>query len=175
MASSSSSSSSSSSEKKITLKSSDGEELNVEKNVALEFEPVTGFLEDNSVEADDEAIVVPLPNVSAAVLSELIPYVKQRLELSAKPVQEKLIIKAFDDQFTRHLSDDKLGELILAANYLGVNYLLDVLCDVTADRIKNKSVEYVREFLGIQNDFTPEEEAELRAQCPWAFEGVDQD
>ncbi|KAK9182024.1 hypothetical protein WN944_025165 [Citrus x changshan-huyou] len=175
MASSSSSSScSSSSEKKITLKSSDGEALNVEKNVALEFEPAKGFLEDNSEEADDEAIVVPLPNVSAAVLSELIPYVKQRLELSAKPVQKKLI-KAFDDQFTRHLSDDKLGELMLAANYLGVNYLLDVLCDVTADRIKNKSVEYVREFLGIQNDFTPEEEAELRAQCPWAFEGVDQD
>lgn len=172
----SSSSSSSSSEKKITLKSSDGEAFDVEKNVALEFEPVKGFLEDNSEEADDEAIVVPLLKVSAVVLSKLISYVKQRLELSANPdPTRKELIKAFDDQFTTRLSNDMVQELILAANYLGVKYLLDTLCQVTADRIKNKSVEYVRELFGIPNDFTPEEEAEMRAQHEWAFEGVDED
>ncbi|KAJ6740590.1 SCF UBIQUITIN LIGASE SKP1 COMPONENT [Salix purpurea] len=44
-----------------------------------------------------------------------------------------------------------------------------------ADRIQNRSVEYVRSFFGIDNDFTSEEEALLREEHAWAFEDVDED
>ena len=44
-----------------------------------------------------------------------------------------------------------------------------------ADRIKNKSVEYVRRFFGIESDYTPQEEAQLREEFAWAFEDVDED
>ncbi|XVF33815.1 hypothetical protein REPUB_Repub18cG0003200 [Reevesia pubescens] len=63
--------------------------------------------------------------------------------------------------------------MILAANYLNIKDLLDMLNQAVADRIENKSVEYVRRFFGIENDYTAEEEAEVRAQNEWAFQGVD--
>ncbi|MCI49592.1 SKP1-like protein 14-like, partial [Trifolium medium] len=53
--------------------------------------------------------------------------------------------------------------------------LLDFLSQVIADRIANKSVEYVRKYFGIENDFTPEDEAKLREELPWTFTGVDKD
>ncbi|TYI42710.1 hypothetical protein ES332_A01G117800v1 [Gossypium tomentosum] len=68
-----------------------------------------------------------------------------------------------------------MKQMIMAANYLDAKDLLEMLTQAVADRIKNKSVEYVRKVFGIENDYTPEEEAELRKQNEWAFEDLDPD
>ncbi|KAF7837841.1 SKP1-like protein 1A [Senna tora] len=39
-----------------------------------------------------------------------------------------------------------------------------------ADMIKGKTPEEIRELFDIKNDFTPEEEAEVREENQWAFE-----
>lgn len=44
--------------------------------------------------------------------------------------------------------------------------LFEFLTEVVADRIKNKSVGYVRKYFGVENDFNPEEEAECRNCVP---------
>ena len=36
--------------------------------------------------------------------------------------------------------------------------------------IKDKSVEEIRQTFNIKNDFTPEEEAEIRKENQWAFD-----
>jgi S-phase kinase-associated protein 1 len=38
-----------------------------------------------------------------------------------------------------------------------------------ASLIRGKNVDEVRETFSIENDFTPEEEAEYKAQYAWAF------
>lgn len=39
-----------------------------------------------------------------------------------------------------------------------------------ADMIKEHSPEQIRKIFNIKNDFTPEEEEEVRRQNQWAFE-----
>lgn len=50
------------------------------------------------------------------------------------------------------------------------------LIRLVSDRIKNKSVEHIRELFGVENDFRPDEYEEVCAGIPsWCYEGVDDD
>lgn len=66
----------------------------------------------------------------------------------------------------------KIAKLPQAANYLDIKALLDIGCKTVANMIKGKSPEDIRKTFNIQNDFTPEEEAQIRAENEWAEEYV---
>ncbi|KAJ5414536.1 hypothetical protein N7509_001163 [Penicillium cosmopolitanum] len=68
--------------------------------------------------------------------------------------------------FTNHFSSSSLQ----AANYLDIKALLDVGCKTVANMIKGKSPEEIRKTFNIQNDFTPEEEDQIRRENEWAEE-----
>ena len=55
-----------------------------------------------------------------------------------------------------------------AANYLDIKALLDVGCKTVANMIKGKSPEEIRKTFNIQNDYTPEEEDQIRRENEWA-------
>lgn len=55
-----------------------------------------------------------------------------------------------------------------AANYLDIKALLDVGCKTVANMIKGKSPDEIRKTFNIQNDFTPEEEDQIRRENEWA-------
>ncbi|XP_022858853.1 SKP1-like protein 1A [Olea europaea var. sylvestris] len=59
---------------------------------------------------------------------------------------------------------------IKAANYLNIKSLLDLTCQTVADMIKGKTPEEIRKTFSIKNDFTPEEEEDVRRENAWAFE-----
>nr|GEX92369.1 SKP1-like protein 1A [Tanacetum cinerariifolium] len=60
--------------------------------------------------------------------------------------------------------------LPIAANYLNIKSLLDLTCQTVADMIKGKTPEEIRKTFNIKNDFSPEEEEEVRRENAWAFE-----
>jgi len=60
--------------------------------------------------------------------------------------------------------------LLQAWDYLNIKDLLDLTCQTVADMIKNKTPEEIRRTFNIKNDFTPEEEEEVRRENQWAFE-----
>ncbi|KAJ7982054.1 SKP1 [Quillaja saponaria] len=168
--------------KKIKLKTADDQFFDVDEAIAMEFQTVKSFIEDGCISDDT---VTPLPNVSGWALAKIIEYCVKHIEINAKPKpmtysdpdskKYSSEVKAFEAKFLEGLSAEEIKELILAANYLNIKYMLDFLNQSVADRIKNKSVEYVRKFFGIESDFTAEEEAKLREDNSWAFEGVDED
>ena len=63
-----------------------------------------------------------------------------------------------------------LFELILAANYLDIKGLLDVTCKTVAEMIKGKTPEEIRRTFNIKNDFTPNEEEQVRKENDWCEE-----
>ncbi|KAE9448608.1 hypothetical protein C3L33_19494, partial [Rhododendron williamsianum] len=58
----------------------------------------------------------------------------------------------------------------LAAENLKIKSLLDLTCQTVADMIKGKTPEEIRKTFNIKNEFTPEEEEEVRRENAWAFE-----
>ena len=69
-----------------------------------------------------------------------------------------------------NLEQETLFELVMAANYLDIKALLELSCAKVASLIKNKSVQEIRTFFNIENDFTPEEEAQIQEENRWAEE-----
>ncbi|KAL5557830.1 hypothetical protein UlMin_034041 [Ulmus minor] len=156
-----------SSGRKITLKSSDGETFEVDEAVALESQTIKHMIEDDC--ADNG---IPLPNVTSKILSKVIEYCKKHVETPklderATTVDDEL--KAWDADFVK-VDQATLFDLILAANYLNIKSLLDLTCQTVADMIKGKTPEEIRKTFNIKNDFTPEEEEEVRRENQWAFE-----
>jgi S-phase kinase-associated protein 1 len=68
------------------------------------------------------------------------------------------------------IDQEKLFELILAANFMDIKPLLDLTCAAVASLIKGKTPEEIRKTFNIVNDFTPEEEAAVREENKWCEE-----
>ncbi|KAI4297773.1 hypothetical protein L6164_037641 [Bauhinia variegata] len=159
-----------SSSKKIILRSSDGETFEVDEAVALESQTMKHMIEDGCAES-----VIPLPNVTARILSMVVEYCKKHVESAAsddkdkdsKSVEESL--KTWDADFVK-VDRATLFDLSMAANYLDIKSLLDLTCQTVGDIIKGQTPEEIRKTFGIKNDFTPDEEEEVRRENQWAFE-----
>jgi S-phase kinase-associated protein 1 len=155
-------------EKRVKLKSSDDEMFEVEEGVAFESQAVKNMIEDTGMDHP-----IPLPNVSSKILAKVIEYCKYHVDNQKagddKPATSEDEIKAWDLDFVK-VDQATLFDLILAANYLNIKNLLDLTCQTVADMIKGKTPEEIRKTFNIKNDFTPEEEEEVRRENQWAFE-----
>ena len=89
-----------------------------------------------------------------------------------KPLRSRFedIVKPWCVSFIESLEQDILFELILAANLLDYPALLDCTSAKVASMIKGTSVEEIRRTFNIVNDFTPEEEEQIRAENKWCEE-----
>jgi S-phase kinase-associated protein 1 len=168
--------------KMITLKSSDGEEFEVEEAVAMESQTIRHMIEDDC--ADNG---IPLPNVNSKILSKVIEYCNKHVHAAAAAARAGADdsgannssapttaasgedLKNWDADFVK-VDQATLFDLILAANYLNIKGLLDLTCQTVADMIKGKTPEEIRKTFNIKNDFSPEEEEEIRRENQWAFE-----
>ncbi|KAI3451402.1 hypothetical protein Pfo_008067 [Paulownia fortunei] len=141
-----------SSEKKkvVTLRSSDGEMFEVEKDVFMEFLTIKPMLEECSTDGD---AVIPLLSITGQTLAKL-PIRRSR------PWTKKII----------NVDQKTLFDLILASNFLNVKSLLDLTCKTVAEMMRGRTPEEIRKTFHIKNDYTSEEEAEVRRENHWAFE-----
>lgn len=76
-------------------------------------------------------------------------------------------ITEWDAKFLQ-VDQEMLFEILLAANYLDIRSLLDVASKTVAGMMKGKSTEEIRKTFNITNDFTPEEEQQIRKENEWA-------
>ena len=143
---------------------------------------------------------MPLPNVKAPVLRKVIEFCEHHLEEPMTEIEKPLKSQLMADVVQKWYADFvdleqvMLFELILAANYMDIKPLLDLTCATVASMIKGKTVsllglqlhhvsistsnesdldikpEEIRATFNITNDFSPEEEAQVREENKWCEE-----
>lgn len=153
----------------VTLQAQDGTEFKVPLNAANMSETMRNLIEDSGIEA-----AIPLPNVTGTILAKVIEFCKYHVENPTPPApagEEKRTddICSWDQDFAK-VDQPTLFELILAANYLDIKPLLDLACKTVANMIKGKTPEEIRKTFNIKNDFTPEEEEQVRKENEWCEE-----
>ena len=125
---------------------------------------------------DDAPTEVPLPNVKSHVLRKVIGFCEHHdqepMTEIVKPLKSKDMKDVVQTWYAEFVNLDQvlLFELILAANYLDIKPLLELSCAKVASLIKNRSIPEIRKFFNIENDFTPEEEAQIIEENKWAEE-----
>ncbi|KAL7751910.1 hypothetical protein RI367_002432 [Sorochytrium milnesiophthora] len=175
----------------VVLTSSDGVAFTVDRAIAERSVLLKNMLDDIGAGNDDGAegaadeaaenqTPIPIPNVLSRVLKKVIDYCEHH-KADPLPTAEEPDGYNLDDR-ARNRSDDieewdaefinveqeLLFEIILAANYLDIKPLLDLGCKTVANMIKGKTPEEIRKTFNIDNDFTPEEEEQIRKENEWA-------
>ncbi|KAJ1822146.1 hypothetical protein LPJ56_000993 [Coemansia sp. RSA 2599] len=164
----------------IKLTTAEGAIIEVEREVIEQSGTIRNIL--NDVRMSDKPI--PLPNVSGPILTKIIQYcTHHRNDPSRRqPAQDGLnmdndsseaaIQRAiekmdeFDHDFCR-VDQGTLFDILLAANFLDIQPLVDLAGYTVASMLKGKTVQEIRDTFHIKNDFSPEEEERVLKANAW--------
>ena len=144
----------------INLVSCDGTIFKVNVDHAMMSGTLKDVIDDTGIENN-----IPLPNISKISLKFVINWIKQHY---SKDNDTKLIDnKEWDNIFAKTVSHDDLFNVILAANYLDIQQLLHLGCQTVANQLKGKTRKEILDHFEIKEDFTSEEENQVRKEHNW--------
>eukprot|EP00540_Astrosyne_radiata_P018455 CAMPEP_0116844850 /NCGR_PEP_ID=MMETSP0418-20121206/12930_1 /TAXON_ID=1158023 /ORGANISM="Astrosyne radiata, Strain 13vi08-1A" /LENGTH=170 /DNA_ID=CAMNT_0004475875 /DNA_START=36 /DNA_END=548 /DNA_ORIENTATION=+ len=156
----------------VNLISKEGEGFAVAVEVAKMSKLVETTIDDE--EDEDDMNDIQLPNVKASVLAKVIEYCehyKQQEEMTniQTPLKSSKIEDLVQPWYADFVKIDRvmLFELVTASNFMDIKPLLDLTCLAVSVMIKGKSPEELRRIFNISNEFTPEEEAQIREENKW--------
>ena len=158
----------------INITSSDSENYVMSKNLYQHSKYLKNLVISSQEISEEIVSSVPLNNVSSMVLIKIIDFLEKYdnspFEKIEKPLKSDDLSYCVGKEYLDFLESmelELLFEVIKAANFLEIESLLDLTCAKVATMLKGKSVEEIRNTFGIENDFTPEEEEEIRKENAW--------
>lgn len=130
---------------------------------------------------------IPLPNVNSRELELVIEYCEHHQKVDPKFTNEEKAEQTTEkDKYTTHLisklgeewvkkffnnlPQDKLFDLLLAANFLDIDPIIQIIAYSIAQSIKGKTPEEIKSLYNITGDFTKEEEEKALKDNPWLGE-----
>ena len=123
---------------------------------------------------NEENLSIKLDNVDSSVFLKITDFLElynnDPFKKIDKPLKSDDLSYCVGKEYINFLDTmemELLFEVIKAANFLEIESLLDLTCAKVATMLKGKSVEEIRETFGIENDFTPEEEEEIKKENAW--------
>ncbi|KAJ2809142.1 hypothetical protein H4R20_000321 [Coemansia guatemalensis] len=164
----------------IKLAAADGAVISVEQDMAEQSGTIRNILNDVGISSTP----IPVPNVSGPILSKIVDYwrhhrgdASRRRPREPLPGEENDSCEAatqhaisqmddFDHEFCR-IDQGTLFDIMLAANFLDVPPLLDLVGYTVANKMKGKTVAEMRDTFQVKNDFTPEEEEKVLRENAW--------
>ena len=160
----------------------EGSSVIVDKNYLLlnqYFKDLLQEDDESDMEDDDKSIPeIKLETIDLKTLKLVIEFGEHHLKHEEdtqmiRDLQKPLVgpisnsISEFDKKFLDKMDQSQLISIITASNFLNNKPLLDLGCAMVASMIKGKSTDQIRGMFGIENDFTPEEDEEIKKQNRW--------
>ncbi|GLJ35230.1 hypothetical protein SUGI_0708930 [Cryptomeria japonica] len=147
-------------EGKVILSSSDGQVFEVDMKVAMISQILSNMLKDTGDTGSETPI--KLANVSSRIFNLIIEYGKYHVEAQKSDTSEPTV--DLKKRVRELVADDKdtLFQLMIAANFLHIQSLLDLSYQIVAEDIAAcKDQEMIRQKYNIENDYSPDEEEEV--------------
>ena len=136
----------------MKLITSDGEVFEIDEKIAT----LSGLLVDfvNEDEDGDKDEPIPLANVTSDVMKKVIEWAEHHKDddpsQDEKEGERRLdVISSWDKNFLK-VDQGMLFSLILAANYLKIDGLLDLATSTVSNMIRGKSPEEIRQMFNIR-------------------------
>lgn len=165
----------------LQLVSSDGVHFQVPYSIMKLSDLIKGMIgeendeEGSSDDEDEEEATehIPLPNISSQLLTDIIKfctmYHNNPFSTIPKPLTPMYFEKDCPKKYATFISCplEKLFAIIVGANYMDINPLLEISCAKVASQIKGRTPEEIRALFGLTTEMTEEEEASILRENPW--------
>jgi S-phase kinase-associated protein 1 len=122
---------------------------------------------------EGEKFIIPLPsgNVKSPEHLDYVVQYAEFMRTAEFPKDERKedaridgVLTEWEKKFAESTPKNTLIEVVLLANFLEFNYMLEAMCCAMAGLMKDRTTEQIREDWGIKNDFTKEEEEKIKKE-----------
>ena len=105
-------------------------------------------------------------------------HMNEQPDKNMPPIPKPAVTENFEEavgdpwsvEFTLALTENDVFAIALAANYLELNDLKDLMCCRIVVWTKGKDIQGIRDVFQIENDFEGDEEAQVKAEIDTAME-----
>ena len=156
----------------VTVVVVDGTKVVIPLEVANKSKMIRNLISDIGI---DQLCDIPLAGISLEVCQKVVEYMTMH-RMDPDPAEDEDPRTRRTDNITdadrafANVDLRFLFEIILAANYMDVRGLLDLMCKTFANMVKGKDPKAIRELFGAESDFTKEEIEAVLRENEWARE-----
>lgn len=149
---------------KLIVKSEDGKCIIFPEKLR-KYSP---FINDaiNDCPFDDGEMSIPLETIKSNPLEKIKTWIEYKENFAIN-----YDLPVWEDNFFS-LGQAELLEILLAADYLSMSELVNVITKKVASMIRGRTPAEIRDILQIENDFTKEEEEQIRKENEWIEEKI---
>ena len=161
-------------ESTIKLLTKEGKELEITKKAAELSEVLKAAINDYPNEAS-----FPLKEIDEKNGEKIVEFLTHCNGVAPAEIEKPLTsneMKNLTDEWSANFVDkmplEELVNLTVAANYMGINSLLDLCCAKVASLCKDKSEEEIFKTFNINETFTEEEKNKIKEENKWIDENL---
>lgn len=155
----------------VRLVASDGKIVEVDRSAAEQCSLLLrDMLDDEPADAGGEPIEIPVGAARGDALAAVAEFMKLHHNQPMKEIERPLtrplfdVLDEVDKKYIANWEPNFVIDVATAANFLNCPSLRDLASARLAQWITEKPIEEIRAMFGVENDFTPEEEALLRKE-----------
>ena len=133
----------------------------------------------NSINDYPNEVSFPIDELEEKIAEKIKEYLTHFNGVSPPEIEKPLtqnemknVTDVWSANFIDKLSMEELVNLTVAANFMGINCLLDLCCAKIASMCKDKSEDEIFKNFGINEPFTEEEKRKIKEENKWIDENL---